>query len=338
MIETLTIPGTTLASATLGEGLPQGGAVALVVWLVAGIVLWLFGGKVLKPAFLLIGAAAGGFAGVVLLPLTGLPEITIAGVALGPGMIGLVIGAIVGGLVSIGLFRVIITLSAGVVFAVAGTFAGLVYLQHVPEGSGDVSVAEIVQGAEEDAGEALRDSTDSMRDQASEALRDLAEGIGTDAAERGADEAASGLLSEEDTEQLKEHVRNAAEQSRAFLAYARDAAVDEWDARTSRERLVILGSGIVGMLVGLIGGVIFPRRATALITSLLGGAIWLAAAVALLRSLAGLGADALAFSPQTWAIVWIGTAVIGVSLQLGVIGRKGGITPFEGDDEDEEDE
>lgn len=148
---------------------------------------------------------------------------------------------------------------------------------------------------------------------------------------------AFGLLSEEDTEQIKEHVRNAAEQSKAFLAYVRDSARAEWDARTSRERVVILGSGMAGMLLGLIGGVIFPKRATALITALLGGAIGLGAGVALLRALAGLGPDALAFSPQTWAIVWVGTAVIGVCLQLGVIGRKGGISSRDDRDDDDDD-
>ncbi len=322
---------------TLAESaLPEGAAVSLVAWFVAGIVLWLFGGRVLKPMFVLSGAAAGGFAGVVLVPLTGLPEITIAGVALGPGLLGLVVGAIVGALVAVGLFRVMITLSSGFVFAVAGTLIGLVYLQHAPADSGDVTVAGIVEGAEEETRDALRDSTDAARREAGEAIRGLTESLAGDAVEAGADEAASGLLSDEDTEQIKEHVRNAAEQSKAFLGSVRDAASAEWDNRTPRERVIILGSSVAGLLVGLIGGVIFPRRATALITALLGGAIGLGAGVALLRSLAGLGPDALAFSPQTWAIVWIGTAVIGVSLQLGVIGRKGGFGPS--DDEDERDD
>ncbi|MEQ8769366.1 MAG: hypothetical protein RIB60_02535 [Phycisphaerales bacterium] len=324
--------------ATLAESaLPEGGAVALVAWFVAGVVLWLLGGRVLKPAFLLIGAAAGGFTGVVLLPLTGLPEITIGGMALGPGLIGLVIGAIIGALVAVGMFRVVITLSAGFVFAIAGTMIGLVYLQHAPSDSGDVTVGEVVEGAAAESGDQLRDSTNSMRDEAAGAIRDLAEGLAGDAAESGADDATRGLLSDEDSDKIKEHVRNAAEQSRAFLGFVRDSARAEWDERTPRERVVILGSAMAGMLVGLIGGVVFPRRATALITALLGAAIGLGAGVALLRSLAGLGPDALAFSPQTWAIVWVGTAVIGVSLQLGVIGRKGGFGPSDDDDDDDDD-
>ncbi len=322
---------------TLAESaLPEGGAVALVVWFVAGVVLWLLGGKVLKPAFLLIGAAAGGFTGLVLLPLTGLPEISVGGVELGPGFIGLVIGAIIGALVAVGMFRVIITLSAGLVFAVAGTMIGLVYLQHMPESSGDVTVGEVVEGAAADSEGQLRDSTNAMREEAAGAIRELAEGLAGDAAESGADDATSGLLSEEDSEKIKEHVRNAAEQSRAFLAYVRDSARAEWDARTPRERVIILGSAMAGMLVGLIGGVVFPRRATALITALLGGAIGLGAGVALLRSLAGLGPDALAFSPQTWAIVWVGTAIIGVSLQLGVLERRGGVSSRDDDDDDDD--
>lgn len=315
---------------TLGQTLPQGGAVSLVVGLAGGIILWLLGGRVLKPAFALIGAALGGFAGVVLVPLTGLPAITLGGVSIGPGFVGLLVGAIVGALVSVGLFRVVITLSAGVVFLVAGTLAGLVYLQHVPEGSGDIRVeaAEALEGEAHEAADALRRGTDELRKQAGQTLEDLAGQVAGEEAQ------ATGLISNEDMEAVKEQLRDAAQRSRAFLGEVRDNAQAAWNERTPRERVVILGSGMAGLLAGLIGGVLFPRRATALITALLGAAVWLFCAIALLRSLAGLGEGALAYSAQTWTVVWVGTAIIGLALQLGVIGRRGG----GGDRDDDEDE
>lgn len=321
-----------LAAVTLAEAtLPWGGEAVLVAGLVAGLVLWLLGSRVLKPVFAVLGMALGGFAGAVLLPLTPMPAFEVGGFSIGPGLIGLAIGAILGGLAAAGLFRVMMVISGGLVFAVAGTLAGLVYLQHAPMPEGEGTA---LQQTLEDAGEVasgtagdLRSQTEDARAQVADALRGLAEDVAGDEAERRADETADGLLSEEAQAQL----RDAAERSRAFLAEVRDTAREAWDARTPRERMVALGSCVAGLLFGLIAGVLFPRRMTALVTALLGGAVWMFCAASLARAMTGFEP---AWSAQTWTVLWVGTAVIGLVLQLGVIGRRGG----DDDDDDDEDD
>ena len=320
---------------TLGQTtLPWGGEAVLVAGLVAGVVLWLLGSKVLKPVFAVLGMALGGFAGVVLLPLTGLPSLELGGVAIGPGIIGLAIGAILGGLAAAGLFRVIMVISGGLVFAVAGTLGGLVYLQHAPLPEGD---AGPVASTLEDAGEAasgtmddLRAQTDATRDQVAGALHDLAEGVAGDEAHRRADEAADSLLSEETKAQLKD----AGERSKAFIGEVRDTAKQAWDKRTPRERMVVLGSCVAGLLFGLIAGVIFPTRMTALVTALLGGAVWMFCGTTIARTMTGFEP---AWSAQTWTVLWVGTAVIGLVLQLGVIGKHHHHHHHDDDDDDDDD-
>lgn len=322
-----------LAAVTLAQTtLPWGGEAVLVAGLVAGLVLWLLGSRVLKPVFAVLGMALGGFAGVVLLPLTGLPAFEAGGFSIGPGLIGLAIGAILGGLAAAGLFRVMMVISGGLVFAVAGTLAGLVYLQHapVPKDGGGTQLQQTLEGAGEAASgtaDDLRSQTSDAREQVADALRGLAEDVAGDEAQTRANEAADGLLSDE----AKEQLRDAAERSRAFIGEVRDAAREAWDARTPRERMVALGSCVAGLLFGLIAGVIFPRRMTALVTAQLGGAVWMFCATSLARTMTGFEP---AWSAQTWTVLWVGTAVIGLVLQLGVIGRRGGGD----DDEDDEDD
>lgn len=315
------------AITTEAPATPAGAWVSLIIALGGGLTLWLMGVKVLKPVFALVGAAIGAFAGAIFLPLTGLEPVDLAGFTLSSAAIGAVIGGVLGALVAAGLFKFVIMIGSGVVFAIAGTLIGLIVASATgptaPETDTPPDEPALV---ENDTPGGLMDG---IRDGASDAVREAAAGNARDRANEFVD----GILTDEDRAAAEAHLRDAAARSRAFLGRVRDVAVKEWDQRSMRERSIILGSGVVGLVVGLFAGVVFTKRATAVFTALLGSALWIPAAVALL-GVAGVGAETLAFSPTAWAVVWGGVSIIGVALQLGVVRKAGKKSDDEDDDED----
>ncbi|MFT5424017.1 MAG: hypothetical protein ACI89L_001809 [Phycisphaerales bacterium] len=314
---------------TLAQSAPEGAWVPMLGAFAGGLVLWIMGGKVLKPAFAIIGAALGGFAGIVVVPLTGLPAFEVAGVLLQPQVLGMVIGGLIGLAVAVALFKFIITLGASVVFAAAGVLTGLIWLSVSGQSTvtGNTEAGEVAALAAEETGGAY----DAVRGELARIGEDLALDQATDAAGDGA----ASLTGDEAAEAAKEQLRSAAEASRAFIASIRDTAMAEWDRRSTKERAVIFGGGAAGFVVGLLAGAIFTRRATAIITALAGSAVWLTAGVALLRGPIGLDADKLAFSPNAWAVVWGGMSFIGLVLQLGVVNKKRSSKRDDDDDDDD---
>ena len=107
----------------------------IVLGLTCGVILWLFGHKVLGPVVFILGGAIGAAAGIIApqhLEIT-----TIAGYP--ASLIGLVLGAILGALLAGALYRTAITLGSGLVFAVAGLITGLATLGP----AGEPSAAEL---------------------------------------------------------------------------------------------------------------------------------------------------------------------------------------------------
>jgi len=314
---------------TLAQSAPEGSWVPMLGAFAGGLVLWIMGVKVLKPAFAIIGGALGGFAGIVVVPLTGLPAFEIAGVLLQPQVVGMVIGGLIGLAVAVALFKFIITVGSSVVFAAAGVLAGLIWLSV----SGSSTVTGNTEGGEvaalqaEEAGDAYSD----VRDELKRIGADLALDQATDSAADGA----ASLTGDEAADAAKEQLRSAAEASRAFIASIRDAAMAEWDRRSTKERTVIFGGGATGFVIGLLAGAIFTRRATAVITALAGSAVWLTAGVALLRGPIGINPDTMTLAPTTWAVAWGGMSFIGLVLQLGVVNKKRSDRDDKDDDDDD---
>ena len=80
---------------SLVQALPIEAHLALGIMLVGGLLLWLFGGRILKPLFGLAGLVLGGMVGLIALPAFGVEAVAGApGAAIGLG-IGAVIGLVV---------------------------------------------------------------------------------------------------------------------------------------------------------------------------------------------------------------------------------------------------
>ena len=295
---------------TLGQTLPQGGTVPLAVALVAGIILWLFGAKLVKPVFLLLGLAAGGFVGAILLPMTGIPPFDLASITLSPGVTGVLIGGVIGALVALALFRVVITMTAALAFAAAGLMGALVFLHFNPAAPPETPPDQTA--AQSDT------QSDSQSDGSTP---DPLDSIDRDAAKRTVDAFNASRDAPLLDDETKQDLLDAAERSRAFLRTAADAIGDELETRTMREKTIAFASMFGGLALGLLVGVTMPNRTAALVTALLGAAIWMSAALALMTARTGEIPDALDRSAIVWGSAWIIVTLLGLLVQLGFLSR-----------------
>lgn len=304
----------TTSSLTLAQTLPQGGTAPLIAAVAAGLILWLSGARLVKPVFLLLGLAIGGFLGATLVPLTGLTPFDISSFTVSPGLAGLTIGAVLGALVSLALFRLVITISAALTFAAAGLMGAMVFLHFNPTTNADTTDQET---ALVESGESLANS--------------LGDTVNRDAAERAIDLFDDGekpLL----TEDAKQDILDAAERSRAFIKQVSESITAELEQRPTRDKAIAFGSLLGGLMLGLLVGITLPNRAAALVTALFGSAIWISASAALVSAKNGALPNALDRSAVVWAAAWILATLAGLIVQLGFLKRS----PKRSDDADDD--
>lgn len=310
----------TLPDLTLAQSLPAGGSVPLGVALLAGILLWIMGARVIKPVFFLFGLAIGGFVGTTLLPITGMPSIPLGDMSISPSLVGLLSGGIIGSLCALAMFRLVIAFTSAFAFAAAGVVGALLFLHFNPTlGDGDASAAEtaLVESGEQESG-----FTTSLN-----------ETISREAAERSVD-----MLDEDNKvldEETKQQLKDAAERSRAFISQMWDTVSEEFERRPARDKMIAFSSGFAGLAFGLLIGVMMPKRTTALVTSLFGSAVCMGSVSALLTARSGEQPQYLQQSAVVWAIVWVVLTVIGLMIQLGFLTKRANNTRTELDDDDE---
>jgi len=295
------------------------------VGLVAGLVLWLFGSRVLRSMFALLGAAVGAFLGLVLLPLSGLGPVETGWEvvpSVSPEQLGLLGGAVLGVVLAFTLYRAVMALGSGFVFAGVGLLAGLIYIQRMPEAGADAPIPESHAGAL-DAG--TLDSIDTS------ALREAADWLAThdDEPDRPTfDE--SGRL---DVGAARAQLASAAERSRVFIDKVGESSRSRWEGLTARQRLVMLGGAIVGLATGLLFGMTMPSRSAALMTAMAGSGIAMGCGLLLAESYDVPRDWLLNQRPSTWAIMWGVAAAVGLTFQMTVARRGRG-----GDDDDDDDD
>ncbi|MBO6512524.1 MAG: hypothetical protein JJ974_00985 [Phycisphaerales bacterium] len=308
---------------TLAQSLPEGGSISLFFLLAGGMMLWLFGAKIVKPVFFIFGLAIGGFVGTTILPLTGLPAFDLGGFTLTPGFTGLIAGSIIGALVMLAMFRMVITITAAIAFAAAGLLGAMVFLHFNPTQSTTLTETET----------AIVDSGD----QGINALNSATDSIAQEAAERSVDILNSGdepLIGEE----AKQDILDAAQRSREFISRVVENVRADLDARPARDKMIAFSSMFAGLALGLLIGVVMPNRAAALVTSLTGSAAWIAAGTALLTARNGEIPSFLDHSAVVWAVIWIFITILGLFVQLGFLDKKSQRTARAQDRDDDDDE
>jgi len=269
-----------LASVSSLRNLPPAAHALTVGGLLTGLALWLFGGKLLKPAFALIGLIVGGMIGFLLVP-TFMPA-TVAGVP--TPYLGLGFGAILGLIQGLVLFRFSMAVCAALIFGLAATLGGAAWMKFEP----------------------LKRAADV----ASQPVSDLANAQGVTS------------LTPPSRQEIVENLRPVADKVQAFLDDAGAQLKGEWVKLTSRQQGTLVLCGLAGILGGLILGLVFPKKSSALVTALVGAAVWVPCAAWLAVAWNAPGNERLNFTALTWLVIWVCVAIAGLVIQATLLRKK----------------
>jgi len=243
-----------------------------VVGLITGMILLLAGGRLLKPAVMLIGAAAGSLAGGLFIPA--LTTNQLGGVDSLP--IGLSVGAIGGLFLAAMLFRFAMAAGAAAAFAGLALLATGVYL---------ATSGELKTSLREDI-----TSTEIVL-----------------AAHRYSNEVAAPLLT-------KDQATPVAVATRVFEQAGHDLS-DLWNRSPGKARASLAGAGAIAGMIGLVTGLLMPRRAAAIVTGLIGAGVAIISLTWLAWSLNLPGREWLSHGPTGWLLIWIAVAAAGIWCQ-----------------------
>lgn len=301
--------------ATLSN-LPIGMHGGALLALLAGLALWLFGAKVLKPMFALLGLALGSVIGAIALPMLGIMQVG----SFPSVYIGLGVGAIVGLVVSCLLFRFALIIASGAVFTAVGLLAAAVFLnQQSPDTIAPPArlllgpAADRAEGGTPESQEPPASFLTTRAPDASESV------MAPPSAAAPGGEAAKAIV-DAALPKVQEHAARA----RMFLDEMGARGSSAWESVGPRERLIMTGGGIVGAVLGVLFGVMMPKRSGAMVTSLFGGSVVLVAAVWLAGATDSGVAEVLDQPPMTIAIGLAIATVVGMAIQLSVTNKKSG--------------
>lgn len=259
--------------------LPPSAHAVLAGGVLVGVILWLFGRRLLRVGFVLAGGAAGAIVAYFASPALGLgADPVIAGGA------GALAGALLGGLV----FRVsVATAAGGLVGAIA--VAGAVGL--VPQTQTD-----------------LRGAAEAPLDWSGLVGPTLEWKFEPEPFDLGSLDSGP-----------EARTPDPAEQVRAFVDSLADEVRPRWNELPTTTRMRITSAGVVGFLLGLASGLFWPKRAAAAISGFIGPAIFLPCAALLALAPDSPFPVALSSTPLSSPLIWLGAwfalGLVGTAVQ-----------------------
>ena len=263
------------------RSLPAAAHILVALGLGAGLVLWLVGRVVLRPVFGFIGCLIGGSVGFFALPAAG-PE-TLFGFP--SPYAGLLIGAVLGLLAGILLYRFALAILMSLVVGLAGVLAAGVYLDSQEVNTAAANARAGIRAPALEEAEKLHLSKDMTRDQ------------------------------------VNETAQTVASQVRVFLDARSEELSASWSQIPAAHRVTLVISGLAGSLAGFLLGLLAPKKSAAGATALFGSGLWLPCLGWILSSLGVGGVDITQRSPTVWLIVWFVAAAIGFAVQTSGIGK-----------------
>lgn len=306
----------------LVEALPLEAHAVMGVVLIVGLALWLFGGRVVKPLFAVMGLALGSMVGLFVVPAVGVVEI--GGV---PAIwVGVGVGSVIGLIITLLVLKVAIVFAAGLGFAVAGLLGATVYLEHNPLPGTGVEQVQIEDGRARspDGWLLFKDDSTGKEMTIVEMTRALRE---ADRLLGGASDASADTQGEDGgagDASVRERLEAVAERCRAVAAEAFEAVKRHINGLNTRERVVVAGATFGGLALGLLVGFVMPKRSTAAVTALAGSAIWLVAGVWLVDALAPSWNHLTDHRAETWGVIWGVVFLVGLVAQLSGLGKSSG--------------
>lgn len=257
--------------------LPLAAWTVIGVMLISGLILWLVGARFLKGSLVLLGSAAGCFAGSLVPGQLGMSTDPIFTAAM-----GLLLGAVVGWM----SFRY----AAGILLAIVlGIAAPLVVLATNP----------LTHALGEPSSDAGLFSTPAL-DEADQLL----------GSSPGEDEPAI----DPETRSLPLGARSP-NPARDVLVRINESLRPVWRSIPPDGRSPLLLISIAGGIVGFGMGLILPRRGAALGSAIIGSALWLPALPAIAELQQWPVPDALLDNSAIWVGIWAGIALLGTAIQ-----------------------
>lgn len=292
--------------------MPTAGMIPVVLALIAGLLLWAAGRKILLYAFAVIGLIIGVAAGWVIGELIGLEgmEIWI------PTIVGGAIFACIAALAS----RLVVALALALTLGIAAPLATMTISQMADtsdagqESTSPVTVETLEELQLPDAADWLRNinpdtnsETPSPTDEDTEKPPD--EPLTADLPmELGAAALGEKLEIPEEAQLYVDHIKHIANQLITSVE-------TNWENTPSTSRSVVVGSGIVGLLLGMFLGVLAKNFSTVVVTAFGGSLLWLGCAWTLASHLGVPEGPWMPGSSASWLIWWMVTAVIGLAIQ-----------------------
>lgn len=297
------------------NALPMGVHTTAVAGLIAGLLLWALGGRMIKLTMAIFGAALGAGIGSMLVPTLGLTAVA----GFPAHLVGLAGGAILGLVAAFLLFRFAMVIAGAGVVGCAAALGGLVYVNVAPPPADMQTPSELAPIVEWHPDAQPSESPDSTPDaDPGQVVRDLIQEQAQSTAEQEATAAGDSLRSmvSDDTAAA---VEEAAERVRAFVHAFWRSFINQWNNLDAAQRLVLAGFVVVGLAAGALIGLAMPARSAAMLTSLAGSAVWLASLAWLAEAMELPGRHLLTVGGHTslrWLIIWPTVAAIGLLFQL----------------------
>ena len=278
--------------------LPWGAEAIAAAGLIAGLLLWLWGRKLVKPLYALVfGVGAGliGFTGPAMVGLNVDPNLLMVALAL----FGVIVGLII--------FRITMGITLGVVlgFAVA-------------------TGAVLAMGAQGEAVKAAETAPIPGEESIYREGAGIDQDLGSEEVHRNLDELAAGLsATPEDTSAASAEgptdaqriALSASRQVRAFMLELLDEVGLWWESIPIRLRVGALGGWLMGFALGLLLGMAKPTIVAGFASAFVGAAIWLPSGAYLAHWIDLPGSGLLPRSAGVWASVWVVVSCVGAGIQ-----------------------
>ena len=318
--------------------LPAGGMIPVGLALIAGLLLWAAGRRILRATFVATGFVLGCTVGWLVGELLGLGMTIVV-----PALVGGVVFACVAGLASRLVVAVALALTLGIAAPLAtmslaqlrGSDEAQLTEEQIadPEGGSAEApgvhlpqeVAEWLEKFDPDAVDtapsgdpsAENPPPDSPPDSPADSptgfppdfLPDLPLELPPELRLDSAAESVSGAL------EIPEQARRYVDHIQEIAQQLRNAVKAKWDATPASARPSVVGSALGGLLVGMLLGALARAFSAVVVTAFSGSILWLSCAWTIAHQLGAPEGPWMPGSSASWITWWLITSVIGLAVQ-----------------------
>jgi len=305
--------------------LPAGGMIPVGLALIAGLLLWAAGRRILRVTFVITGFVLGCTVGWLVGELLGLGmEIVV------PAIVGGIVFACVAGLAS----RLVVAVALALTLGIAAPLATMSLAQlrgpdeaqpseeqiADPQGGADQlpdDVAEWLDKFDPDAVETAPSGDPSVENPPADSptgsppdfLPDLRLELPPALRLDSATESVSAAL------EIPEQARRYVDHIQQIAKQLKNAVKAKWDATPASARPSVVGSALGGLLVGMLLGALARAFSAVVVTAFSGSILWLTCAWTLAHNLGAPEGPWMPGSSASWITWWLITSVIGLVVQ-----------------------